>query len=143
MTHKQPRRTPRSGVDEYGRGPIHYAARDGNDVLVRQLLASGASPSSQDDNGWSPLHFAMQGTHIAVAEALLDVGAAIDAADIHGNSPLWVAVINDRTPACQLVRLLLSRGANPEQQNSHGRSPRDLAYSIGGMKQQAFEKKDK
>jgi len=41
MAGKQPKRTQRPGVDEYGRTLLHYAAADGDAARVQDLIRAG------------------------------------------------------------------------------------------------------
>ena len=117
MSTKQLKRDSRSGVDEHGRTPLHYAALDGDAERVRQLLSGGADPDAQDNDGrWTPLHFACQGRHSAVVEILLRGGAQPNLTDKHGNGPLWTAVMNAKGEF-EAVTLLLSAGAKAEHVN--------------------------
>jgi ankyrin repeat protein len=54
----------------------------------------------------------------------------VDAQDIHGNTPLSRAVFDSKGRG-QVIKLLLSSGANKDLKNKHGISPEDLAKSIG------------
>jgi len=130
MSGKQPKRKPRPGVDEYGRLPLHYAALDGDlDALVR-LLEAGSFADAQDDNGWTALHFAAQDRHSKILHELLKRRANPNLVDSHGNGPLWVALMNARGDFT-IVKMLLAAGADLDCKNAHGRSPRDIATSMG------------
>jgi len=130
MAGKQPKRKPRPGVDEYGRIPLHYAAVDGDfDALIR-LLDSGSSVDVQDDNGWTALHFAAQGGHSKMVEELLKRGANLKLVNSHGNTPLWVGLMSARGDFT-IVKMLLASGADPDCKNAYGRSPREVAASLG------------
>jgi ankyrin repeat protein len=48
----------------------------------------------------------------------------------HGNSALFVATFNSRGRG-ELIGLLRERGADPDQLNRHGQTPRGLANLIG------------
>ena len=137
MNRKQPKRNSRPGVDEYGRTPLHYAALDGDAERVRQLLSDGADPDAQDDDGWTPLHFACQERHSGVAKVLLRGDADPNLTDKHGNGPLWTAVMNARSEL-EAVALLLSAGAKARQANRYGRSPHDMATTIGHGLEELF-----
>jgi ankyrin repeat protein len=50
MNGKHSKRTPRAGVDLYGRTPLHVAVIDGSANLVAGLLRSAAMPNAQDDS---------------------------------------------------------------------------------------------
>ena len=128
MSSKHPKRKPRPGVDEYGRTPLHYAARDGNAEDAKALLAAGLDPATQDDEGWTPLHFAAQAVSPQVTEILLAAGANPELRDIHGNTVLWRAVMSSKGRG-GVIQLLLSVGANARAHNLHGVSPLDIAQS--------------
>lgn len=129
MTRKQPKRTPRPGVDAYGRTPLHYAAADCNADLVRSLIEGGSDPNVHDDNGWTPLHYSAQAVSIPVTEQLLSAGARVDARDNNGNTPLSGAVFNSRGDGL-LIQLLRRADADCLAQNNYGVSPASLARSI-------------
>lgn len=117
------------GVNRLGRTALHYAALERNLPETQRLLTAGYNPSAKDDDGFSPLHFAAQSNCIAVSEALLSAGAEINATDCHGNTPLFRAVFNSGGEG-GLITLLLSAGADPHLENSHGISPFELARTI-------------
>ena len=129
MTGKQPKRKERPGVDASGRTPLHYAAAEGRDIEVSQLLAAGADPNAQDDNGWTPLHFAAQSVSAGVTKALLDAGANTELRDAHGNTPLWRAVMESKGDG-SVIALLRGSGADPHAANSAGVNPVKLARRI-------------
>lgn len=51
-----------SNLDEWGRTPLHYAARDGDLDAIAHLLTSD-DVNAADIHGWTPLHFAAQNAH--------------------------------------------------------------------------------
>ena len=124
MANKQPKRIPRPGIDEYGRAELHNAVIDHDLPRVRLLLASGANPNLPDDSGWTPLHFAAQERQATAAEELLAAGAEVDSTNEAGNTPLWVAVMFNSGK--EIVKLLLAHGADPDRENKHGITPREL-----------------
>jgi ankyrin repeat protein len=119
-------------MDRYGRTPLHYAAADGNEVEVRQLLSSGANPNDQDDNGWAPLHFAAQAVSGGVTKVLLEAGADTELEDSFGNTPLWRAAMNSKGDGTVIV-LLRQAGANPYANNKSGSSPVAVARTIANF----------
>ena len=130
MAGKQPKRTARTGVDEYGRTPLHYAALDGDLATCVMLLDSSTSIDEQDDNGWTALHFAAQDGRLQVVEELLRRGADPSLTNAHGNGPLFVAIMNARGDF-NIAKQLLAAGADPDQKNLYGRSLRDVADAMG------------
>ena len=116
--------------DQMGRVPLHYAVLEGSTEDVEALLASGAEVAAQDRQGFTALHFACQQNRPDVAVLLLEAGAPVDPQDQWGNTPLWRAVFNARGQS-RIVRTMVSAGADPDQQNFSGISPRQLASTIG------------
>ena len=129
---KQPKRTPRPGVDGYGRTPLHNAAADANIDLVRALLEAGADPNAADDNQWTPLHFAAQCSSAPITSALLTAGAHVNARDNNGNTPLFTAVFNSRGEG-SVIELLRQAGADPCLANDYGISAVSLARGISNF----------
>ena len=116
-------------LDHEGRTPLFYAVRDGDLALVSDLIQHGANPDARDKSLWSPLHFAAQGYWSEVAELLLKHGANVDARDNNGNTPLWRAVFASRGRG-DVIKVLLSAGADRKLKNNHNVSPLDLANTI-------------
>ena len=117
--------------DRYRRTALHYGAADGDLAVVRAALAAGADPHQPDDSGWTPLHFAAQAQSAPVIQALLTAGAQVDSIDdVYGNTPLWRAVFNYKAGDPSPLQLLLRSGADPDKQNAHGKTPRELAHTI-------------
>lgn len=130
------KRNPRTGIDEYGRTAIHYAS----DIsAIKSLLAEGLDINLQDDNGWSPLHFYAQESNDYAIRLALENGANPNLTDSYGNGPLWTATMNARgNNAC--VEQLLEAGAVADEKNKHGRSPLDMAKTIGGSLEESFKR---
>lgn len=125
----------RGGVPERGSRParagqmtaLHFAAREGHTRVVALLLGNGAHIDDPEANGVRPLLLAIMNDHAETAGYLIEHGADINADDWYGRTPLWAAVdirnveldgelntqVADREGALGVIRLLLSRGANP------------------------------
>jgi uncharacterized protein len=132
MSRKQPKRTPRPGLDAYGRTPLHYAAAAGNADLMQSLLQGAVDVDASDDNGWTALHFAAQASSVSVLKLLLDAGALVDPRDSDGNTPLSTAVFNCRGDG-SVIQLLRNAGADCHAYNDHGVSPVVLARMIANF----------
>ena len=137
MAQKQPKRKQRSGVDEYGRMPLHHAAAEDQVEEVIRLLATGVNPNVQDDNGWSPLHFAAQAVSPGATEALLAAGAQTELRDSFGNTALSTAVFASRGNG-SVIQLLRRAGADPHAANSSGVTPLSLARTIANFNVRQF-----
>ena len=115
------------------------AALNANLDLTRLLLARKANINaiSADSEGKvkngpvafgkaTALHMAVSGGSIEEVKLLLDAGAPIDPLDVRGMTPLMFAVSTDR-PRVDVIRLLLSRGADSTIKSKAGESAQDWA----------------
>jgi ankyrin repeat protein len=125
-----------------GAEPLHYAADgaprspwwnpDAQHAVAVFLIAAGADPNAVDSTGVTPLHRAVRGRCTAAVRALLAHGADALRKNKRGSTPLHLAVQNTgrggtgsaaaREEQAAIIRLLLSRGARPSDNNSAGRT---------------------
>lgn len=103
--------------DVDGRQPLHVAAEQGEQVIVRLLLENGADIDGLDREGHSPLHIAVMGGKTQVAEFLIKKGASYDA-----NRLLFAAVENHVSDR-DVFRLLTSLGADVNHLDTAGHTP--------------------
>ncbi len=117
-------------LDSGGFTPLLYGARENCIACVNALLAHGADINLPDPDGVSPLLVAVMNSNLDLAKALIEAGADVDQWDVFGEAPLFTAIGLDARrggghasidPANELdgpafIRLLLERGANPNQQ---------------------------
>lgn len=115
--------------DVMGRVPAHYAALNNDEEALKYLSAAGADLGASDLAGFTPLHFACQESSLEAARFLVRSGAAVDATNKYGNSPLWTAVFA-YWGSGEIIKLLLSNGANPHLANEAGKTPLELARLI-------------
>jgi ankyrin repeat protein len=121
--------------DRGGLTPLMYAARGNCGECVELLLKHKVDVNLADPSDVVPLSIAMMNSNWDIARRLVEAGADVNQWDINGNSPLAVAIGNmqsaaNRNPLDQdrankasgmdLVKMLLARGANPNQQLYHG-----------------------
>ncbi|HZP88498.1 MAG TPA: ankyrin repeat domain-containing protein [Burkholderiales bacterium] len=108
---------------------LERAVREGNQPVVRRLLASGGSPHRRASNGATLLGTASLLGFRTVAGLLVESGADVSAPDDRGFVPLhWAAFKDHHT----IVELLLERGASPNVVSSTGVTPLHQAAASGG-----------
>jgi ankyrin repeat protein len=125
-----------------GLTPLLYAVRENCKACVQELIEAGADLHRPDPDGIAPLTLAMMTGNWDIAKHLVLAGADVNQWDIYGQAPLHVAIENahvgnrsgalnqgtDKTPNVadgkELVRLLVERGADPNQQMFF-RAPRE------------------
>lgn len=114
-----------------GEGALHILTRERDLTWLRFMLGKGANPNLQDKQGNTALVLAAQLGWRDGAEALLGRGAKVDLANNRGETPLIFAVQHRNL---DMVRLLVSNGADPKRQDSiAGYSALDYAKRDGRM----------
>lgn len=78
---------------------LHYAARGANMILIRALVASGASINVRNNNGTTPLMM-MCSEHYMLNKSslteLIEMGADVNAENIYGETPYhWLGGSDD------------------------------------------------
>ncbi|KAL9631888.1 MAG: hypothetical protein Q9164_005649 [Protoblastenia rupestris] len=86
-----------------GRTALHLASLNGQEDVVRYLLAEGAAIETQDCNGDTPLQSASQNGHIQVVALLLAAGAKIDANGKYPGSVIMSAANNGHYSTADLL----------------------------------------
>ncbi|WP_312967439.1 ankyrin repeat domain-containing protein [Acinetobacter gerneri] len=93
--------------------------------IVKHLLDIGADVNIHEKIGLTALHFAALENNLEIIKLLIESGAEIDAIDNQGNTPLWRAIMTTDGDS-DISKYLVSKGADLDQKNKHGVSPRDL-----------------
>src|SRR5262245_40706013 len=123
--------------DRGGFTPLMYAARSNCIECVDVLIKHKVDVNLSDPSFVVPLSIAMMNSNWDIAKRLVEAGADVNQWDMNGSSPLNVAITNissdgNRNPLDQdnpnqassrdLIKMLLERGANPNQQLYYGAS---------------------
>ena len=137
------RREPQPG----GMSPLLYATRNGHVEVAKLLLGAGAELNAREANDIWPLLMAISNNQMPMAEFLLQQNQVlINGQDWYGRSPIWEAVnvrnlyvhnatlVNgiDRAPVLQLIRHLLTAGANPNVRTKETPPARNHMLPITG-----------
>jgi ankyrin repeat protein len=133
-------------LDRGGFTPLLYSVRENCKDCVEVLLKHKADINLPDPANVSPLSIAMMNGNWDIAKRLVEAGADVNAWDIFGQSPLHVAIgymntrgdnnpLDSDTPnkanGRDLIKLLVERGANPNQELFYKAPGRDSGVGRG------------
>ena len=126
--------------------PIHHAAIEGSEDLIKYLIEKGANINEINSIGYTPLHYAAQAGNNEVVEMLIANGAELNLRDkidvgllhqnvVGGNTPLMHAV---HALQKNTVELLLKSGAEVNLLYDHGFT----AFDIINLRTEAVKRED-
>lgn len=109
-----------------GRTALSWSTFNGNIPALQVLLAAGSDPNIRAKDGLTPLRDAVVGGggHPQAVVLLLKAGAAINARADDGATALFSAMPYANV---EIVRTLLSNGADPNLADQYGRTPLKMA----------------
>jgi ankyrin repeat protein len=124
-------------VDRAGRTPLFYAALNGDVAIIDLLISHHADVNAKDQMLRTPLFAAAQSYEVDAASRLIAGGAEVDWRDSYGNTSLGRAAFESRGRG-DMIKLLLSAGADRSLKNKSGVSPEDLANTIANYDVRQF-----
>lgn len=108
-----------------GRTLLHEAALGGDPELIRLLIARGLDVNAIDEHFKdTPLEYATSHAKPLAVAALLEAGANVNHQDGSGRTHLHAAVWGNRI---EVVKMLLTAGADPTIADVKGQTPLDVA----------------
>lgn len=119
------------------RTAVFHAVLNNSKDMLRQLLKSNPDLNLKDNRGWSLLHYAVQQNLVDIADLLITSGVDLEMKDDYGNTPLWRATFSSNGKG-EMIKYLLSKGADPNNTNNSGISPIKLAVTIANYDVKQF-----
>jgi ankyrin repeat protein len=114
--------------DGDGETPLHWAAANGHNDVVKFLLANKADVNAKDNSGDTPLHEAVGKGYEDTAELLLAGQADVNSKDKNDYTPLHYAVLGHQLT---LVQLLVAKKADVNAKDNKSRTPAQWATVKG------------
>ena len=114
--------------DETGGNTLGWAARAGQDDVVRLLLKRGAQTERLGEDGFTPLGAAAFFGHRSTVRLLLKAGADPRTRSASGQTPMHLAASSGRVG---VIDELLAAGVDPTARNRDGDKALDVAANRG------------
>ena len=128
-SNKQPRASMLQINNREREELLHFACKNGQISLIRNLLKDNVDINALNAKGLSPLHLAVIEGNIEVTKLLISEGANIEVTDSKwGSSPLLYACQNGRT---KIVKLLVEMGADIKAESDDDTSAIHFAAQSG------------
>ncbi len=110
--------------------PVAKAAKAGDLMGVRELIAAGEDVNAPSGDGSAPLLWAADNFDVEMARTLIAAGADPDTSNNYGITPLRQA---SRTGEAAMTEVLLDAGADPELTHPEGETPLMGASGSGSL----------
>ena len=96
---------------------LHQAIQHGNLTQIEDLIREKVDINEKNHKGNTPLHSAIRKKCFEIVKILIKSGANVNAIGVDGNTPLSVALIYRYEETINIVKLLLSNGAQMQDYN--------------------------
>lgn len=116
--------------DRFGSTPLHGAAAEGHEDVVKLLLSNRADVNARSGNLVTPLGSAAHRGQTDVVKLLISNGANVDLPDDTGVTPLATAAFRSYK---QIVEILLANNAKVNVKDEHGSTPLHEAAAGGNQ----------
>jgi cytohesin len=121
------RQTAINKAEHHSETPLMYAAKNGNEEIVRALVESGAEIRAKDHFGRSACMLAAEAGHSNIFRFLVSRGADVNETSKAGLGLL--EVLNPKTPDYrETIRYFMKHGLDPNRKLPDGRTP--LHYAV-------------
>lgn len=129
--------------DENGRTALSWAAGEGNEAMVRFLLARGSTVDSSDHTGRDPLSWAAERGHEIIVGLLLHETAGPNRKDTSGRTPLsWATEKEHIGVVLQLLRAEDLKGRDVELKENGWLSNTEVGKLMTVDNQHSYSKLD-
>lgn len=126
LEKKEPISSSSSSFKENTTNPLHFAAKTGNCLTVKELISKGVDINTKDEEDRTALHYAVLLNKPEIIPLLADNKIDVNIQDQNGETPLHYAVYSNKA---FIVTMLLRLGAKPDIKNHENQTPIDLAES--------------
>jgi ankyrin repeat protein len=123
--------------DNSGKTLLMNAVIENRLDIAKFLIQEGADVNLKDSIGYTALNYAAQDFSIEMCKLLLENKAMIDTRDENGNTLLFRALSSSKGRA-EVIKLLLSYGADKNLKNKNDVSPMDLVNTIRDLDVRKF-----
>ncbi|KAI8932184.1 hypothetical protein NX059_011065 [Plenodomus lindquistii] len=119
-------------TSESWHGPLHIAARNGNNRITQLLVQHATDCNEKDSDGRTPLMLAVIGGHDDVVTTLLSHGASVTEADNELRTVLHLAILHRRADLLQAILAECPRDSETiNAYDASGMTPLHMAIDLG------------
>ncbi|HEY4361181.1 MAG TPA: ankyrin repeat domain-containing protein [Bryobacteraceae bacterium] len=136
-------------TNDFGSTPLAEAVKLADARMVKTLLDAGASHESPNEDGETALMLAIKAGNLRLVDLLIKAGANVNVVEhFHNQTPLMYAAAASQN-AGEMVKLLLSKDANPKPRalfsdwpNQLSSEPRGQYRPVGGLTAMMYAARD-